>query len=490
MAKRVAVIDIGSNSVRMVIYEKTSRYAFSLLHEAKSRVRISENAYKHHGNLQDIPMQRAYDALENFLSIANSFKVRKTLCVATSALRDAPNKQKFVQKVQTKLKLNIKIISGEKEAHFGGVACYNLLPPLESALTIDIGGGSTEFSVIQNKNIIKTVSLNIGTVRLKELFCDASDLLGAQEEIDAQLSFLDSIDIDTLVGIGGTFRALSSSIMEASNYPLDKIHAYSYSAQTLQKQIDNILQADENSLKALKIKTNRFDVIKPGALILQRVLKKLNEPSIMTSGVGVREGVYLSDFLRNSKEKFPHNFNTSVKNILDSYVDNKEYATQLNKLSKNIFDLTYQYLELKKTYRYELALAAKLYPAGSKIHYYSQNKHAYNIIQNALEYGFSHESIVLIATLTKYTKNRLPAHSHLQKYASLLPQEHITNALSYILSLSIALLSHRPRNIDFTLEFKEGELRVVSKNNLYLCQQALEKIECTQSLKVRFIEKK
>ena len=99
MAKRVAVIDIGSNSVRIAIYEKTSRFAFHLLHEEKSRVRISENAYKYEGNLQELPMQRTFDALRDFVTISESFKVKKMLCVATSALRDAPNKKDFLKRV-------------------------------------------------------------------------------------------------------------------------------------------------------------------------------------------------------------------------------------------------------------------------------------------------------------------------------------------------------------------------------------------------------
>jgi exopolyphosphatase/guanosine-5'-triphosphate,3'-diphosphate pyrophosphatase len=97
MAKRVAVIDIGSNSARLVVYEKTSRFAFHLLNESKSKVRLSENAYKNNGNLQEIPMQRTIDALKDFLSIIYSYKARKTLCVATSALRDAPNKKEFLE---------------------------------------------------------------------------------------------------------------------------------------------------------------------------------------------------------------------------------------------------------------------------------------------------------------------------------------------------------------------------------------------------------
>ncbi len=472
----------------MVIYEKTSRYAFHLLHEEKSKVRISEDAYKHNGNLQEIPMQRTFDALRDFVNITTSFKVRKILCVTTSALRDAPNQKDFLHRVRKELKLNIKVISGEKEAYFGAVACSNLLPPLKEALTIDIGGGSTEFSLIDNHNISNTFSLKLGTVRIKELFFDRDDIEGAKEYIDTQLQQLDITQISTLVGIGGTFRAIAGAIIQKSAYPLGKLHAFAPEVSTFNAYITKILSADELQLKELGIKHNRFDVIKPGALILQRVMQKITFTSIITSGVGVREGVYLADLLRNSKHRFPHNFNTSVKYLLDSNLYDKTYANNLNHIAKQLFDLTSEYLHIDQNYRYELALAAKLYPIGSKVHFYSQNKHTYYLIQTALEYGFTHKSITLIATLAKYAKNKLPAESHLQKYAQLLPDAKTTNALSFLLSLSIVLLSHRPRNIDFELSFKDGILSVASQHNLYLVQESISKLVCDQSFEVRFLD--
>ena len=486
MAKRVAVIDIGSNSVRMVIYEKTSRYAFHLLHEEKSKVRISENAYQDNGNLQKLPMQRTFDALSDFINISNSFSTRKTFCVATSALRDAPNKKEFLKKVKDKLKLNIKIIDGEKEAYFGAMACVNLLPPLKSALSIDIGGGSTEFTLINDKNISNSISLNIGTVRLKELYFDNNDLSTAIKYIDSELKALKNINASTLVGIGGTFRAISSAIMTTEAYPLNKIHSYEYSQDKFQSFISKVLDADDNGLKKLGIKSNRLDVIKPGALILSRVINMMSVKNIITSGVGVREGVYLADLLRSSKDRFPHNYNTSVKYIIDSHVQEKTFSNNLNTLSKKLFDLTKEYLGLDEKYRYELAIAAKLYPAGSSVHFYSKNKHTYYLIQSALEYGFTHKSITLIATLAKYAKNRLPAACHLEKYKELLPQEDITNALSYLLSLSIALLSHRPRNIDFDMKFNDGVLKISSSSSMYLSKDAVEKLNCNKSFKVQF----
>ncbi|MFA6197143.1 MAG: Ppx/GppA phosphatase family protein [Sulfurimonas sp.] len=486
MAKRVAVIDLGSNSVRMVIYEKTSRFAFYLLHEAKSRVRLSENAYQNSGNLQIVPMQRTFDALNDFLSIANSFQAKKILCVATSALRDAPNKKEFLDKVKKELKLNIKVIDGEREAYYGGIACANLLPEQQNALSIDIGGGSTEFSLIDKNSVTNTISLELGTVRLKELFFDKNKIKEATSYIDSKLSVLDTLNASTLVGIGGTFRAISSAIMLNNNYPLNKLHAYEYGVSEFKDFISEILDADESKLKKLNIKNDRFDIIKPGALILSRVLKKLSIKKLITSGAGVREGVYLSDLLRTSKDKFPHNYNTSVRYILDSHVKDSNFSNQLNQVTKKLFDLTSSYFKIDEKYKTDLAVAAKLYPAGSSIHFYSKSKHSYYLLQSALEYGFTHKQIQLISTLTGFSKNKLPPQAHLEKYKNLLPDVNTLESLNYILSLSVALLSHRPRNIDFDLKFKDGILNVESQNNLYLSKEAIKKLSEIKDFKIKF----
>jgi exopolyphosphatase/guanosine-5'-triphosphate,3'-diphosphate pyrophosphatase len=475
----------------MVVYEKTSRFAFHLLHEEKSKVRISQNAYKHNGYLQEEPMQRTLFALHDFLEICNSFKVRKVLCVATSALRDAPNKAEFLQRVRRELKLDIKIISGEKEAYFGALSCANLLPKQKNALTIDIGGGSTELAQIDDKEITNPISLKLGTVRLKELFFDNDDIDGAIAYIDEELDKLQNIhEVDTLIGIGGTFRAISAAILKEDDYPLNKLHAFEYKAKHLKKYLHKIMDAKTNKeLKELFIKSNRYDVIKPGALILQRVLKKIDINRIITSGVGVREGVYLSDLLRHANERFPANYNTSVRYILDAHVNDATFSNHLAYVAKAIFDKTSDYFEIDKKYRDELVIAAKLYPAGSSVHFYSQNKHSYYIIQSALEYGFRHKEITLIATLVKYAKRKLPSEDHLKLYEKLLPKdEKTTQALSYILSLALALLSHRPRNIDFTVSFKDKELQINSKEELYLAKIAVEKLEKpSKDFRVRFL---
>ena len=491
MAKITAVIDIGSNSARMVVYEKTSRFAFHMLNETKSKVRISENAYKNDGNLQEAPMQRAYEALCNFLSIASSYKARKILCVATSALRDAPNKNLFLKKVRDGLGLQIKIIDGSKEALYGGIAAANLLPPLYNAITVDIGGGSTEFASIHGRDVQNPISLDLGAVRLKELFFDKGKRKEATAYIDDKLEKLQNTNtVDTIIGIGGSFRALSSALMSMEEYPFEKLHAYEPNFKNFKKLLNEILEAkSQKDLKKLSIKDERLDVIVPGALILSRIIEKLPIKKLITSGVGVREGVYLGDILRNSGLRFPENFNPSVRYLLDAYIPEKRHANLLGKLAKELFDLVHEELAIDKKYRFHTGLAAKLFPVGSTIHYYSTNKHSYYILQATLEYGFTHFDTMLIATLARYAKRKLPSKEHYEKYKKLLPPKETLDKLSFIVSIAIALLTHRPSQIDFTLRFQEGILYVIKEKNgcLRVSEEAVEKLKFIEKFDIVFL---
>ncbi|SFV74914.1 Exopolyphosphatase [hydrothermal vent metagenome] len=483
MAKRVCVIDIGSNSVGMVVYEKTSRFAFKMLHQAKSKVQIAQNAYKNGGYLQPEPMQRAYDVLEDFVSISKSFQVKKILCVATSALRDAPNKQEFLQKIRHNLKLNIKVIDGEKEAYFGGVAVTNLLPFQKHSISVDIGGGSTEFTLIENGQIVQSFSLNLGTVRIKELFFDTNKSQEAIPFIDEKLAILEKLNPQTLIGIGGTLRAIANSVMQSANYPLKQLHAYTFHKEALQTQLTKILQAkDKNELRMLYIKENRLEVIQPGALIVSRIIQKLQCQNIITSEVGVKEGVYLADLLRNNKHKFPANFNVSVKMMMDSYITEHSYVNQLTKLTKELFVLTHTFFELPLEYKSLLSISAKLYNVGNIIDPLECCEINNSILLQNLKYGFTHQEILTITAITGNNTNIT------KRYGYLLPSKKIITSLRFLLRLSEALLTHRPsKGIDFSCEFKENTLYISSKKTLYLAKEATTKLQKPQDFQITFL---
>ena len=477
MPKRVAIIDIGSNSARMIVVERTSRFGFYLIEEAKSKVRIGEGAYEYGGVLQEIPMQRALNALREFKYIAQNLKAKKILTIATSALRDAPNRTLFKSRVKKELGLDINIIDGETEALLGGIAAANLLP-IKDGVTVDIGGGSTELALIKDKRVVDTISLNLGTVRLKELFFDKEkDIKKAiafiQEALEAVPPHFKN---DTVVGIGGTIRAISRAIMIKNNYPLDKLHAFTYDVKEEMKFIDKIITSPVTKLKKLNIKKDRYDTIKEGSLIFREVLKLLKAKRVVTSAAGIREGLFLKDLLRNSGYRFPPNFEPSVRSIQDRFCLDRKRCRCIYRYSKKLFGVLSEHFDKERKFERELLLASKLLNVGIKIDFEEHHKHSSYIILNDLNYNVTHQEIVTIATLVRYHKRKLPSKNHLKSFAKLLPDTQIINWLSFILSLAETL------NRDLTcpeidVEFENSMLTIHTPRELYLAKEEIKSLE-------------
>lgn len=470
MAKRTAIIDIGSNSIRMVIFEKSSRFAFHLIHEVKSRVRISENAYDNGGNLQDKALLRAFSTLKEFQQIIKEYKAYKTLVVATSALRDAPNQKEFIKKIKKELGLAIKTIDGDKEAYLGGLAAANLLY-LDNGLTIDIGGGSTELALFKEKKIVKTLTLNLGTVRLKELYFDLGNVKGAKAHIRKELEKIsDTFRCDNLIGIGGTLRALSKMIIDKDDISYKKLHGFSYKVSSHLPYFKKILKSESADLKGLGVKEERLDIIQPGVLILSLLIEKIEAKQIITSGVGVREGLFLADLLRSQQDKFPHNYNPSVTSILDRFTK----STIDLSLAKKLFELSSTPLKIQADYKTIFLTAVKLLHIGKELDFYEAHRHAYYQILNGLSYGFSHQETVLIATLVRFQRKTSISSSHISKYGEYLPDKSTLDNLSFLIRLIQTLYMDFNQKIELNLEKKNLEIKV-SEN--YLLQSRLKELQ-------------
>ncbi len=489
MAKITTVIDIGSNSMRMVVFKKTSRYAFHLINESKSKVKISEGCYENSGNLQELPMQRAYDALKSFLNIAKNLKSRKILCVATSALRDAPNAKLFLNRVSKELKLNIKVINGQKEAYYGGVAALNLLK-CNDFVTMDIGGGSTEFAFVKEQNMIETISLNIGTVRIQELFFNKNDFEGAKNFIIAQIEnnkeiFTNYYELfKYIVGLGGTARALSRCVIQNIKHPIDTLHGFTYVVKENMNLFETIVNAQsKKELKQAGVRKDRFDTIATGTFIFKTILEYFQVQNVITSGVGVREGVYLSDILRTSNHKFPANFNPSVRSLLDRFVDDQSQSAYLGNNAKKIFDILQPLHNLESKYSSILVIASKLQLIGQSLNFYKTQENSFWFILNGLNYGFSHEEKVLISIVAKYSGKALPKVDDINQFGNLLPSIETIHWLNFMMTLNLTLNTEYGKiKYDFVLE--DNLLKVSSEDENHLVKSDLFKIEVPQDIVV------
>jgi len=485
MVKRTAIIDIGSNSARLVIYEKTSRYGFHLICEQKSKVRIGEGAYEKQGYLQPSGIRRAYLTLKSFLYTIDKYQAKKTICVATSALRDAPNAKIFTAWIKKDLNLNIKVIDGKQEARYGALAVSNLLPIHEDVVTIDIGGGSSDLALIRKGVIVDTYSLNLGTVRLKELFFDKEEknsLINkkAKAYIQNELNLLpEHFKSNLAVGIGGTARTLSKAIMKRSKYPLDKLHAFNYSIDEHLKYLEDIPKSSAKNLKKFSLKKNRFDTIREGTLIFTEILSHIHAKDLISSEVGVREGVFLEQLLHKNNYTFPVIVNPSVRSILDRFKPQvtieKKRKVKL-KLGLKLYDILQVAIQDDKKFGKELLWALRLSSIGKTLTVYKSHQHAFYIAMQELNYGLTHKQSLLISLLLRMHGKELLNKDLYSQYKILLPNKQTLRWLSFIYTLTV-LLHEASNSAEFMFTFKNKTLTIVANKPLYLAKEKVKALE-------------
>lgn len=485
---RTAVIDIGSNSARLVIFEQSSKFGYRLICEQKSKVRIGEGAYNKNGNLQPIGINRAYNALHAFQNIIKQYNTKKTICVATSALRDAPNRDEFISMVKSKLGLQIDVITGLQEASFGGIAASNLLPPCRSrCITIDIGGGSSDLALIQDGIVTDTYSLDIGTVRIKELFFDKSvDLEQAKQYIKNIVNTLpESFNANIAIGIGGTARTIASSIIKKNNYTPNKLHGFTFNLNDNIKYLKSITTSSMEHLNSYEIKRDRFDTIREGVLIFLEIVRNIKAKEIITSGVGVREGVYLNELLASNNMQFPKDINPSIENILDRFDSNGKNA-YLNRLelANRLFSLLRNKFNIDASYLFELDVALKLSDIGKNLTIYKSAKHSSYIALHELNYGFTHSQMTLISVLLEANSKGVIKKDSYTKYKKLLPKKEILKLYTFIYSLSLSISLYL-KNSEIEFALNDGVLYIKSKESLYLLQEAICELKTPKGLKIK-----
>ncbi|MGD9474211.1 MAG: exopolyphosphatase, partial [Eubacteriaceae bacterium] len=210
--RNIGVIDIGSNSVHLVIGEYYNNEYFQIIDDVKVNVRLSEGLSET-GYLQEDRMQYGLDTLKMYKSMCEAYGIEQVIAVATAAVRKAQNGQEFVRTIKEKTGINVEIISGEREASLDYLGNINTLD-IKDALLMDIGGGSMEFVLIRDRKKVKIVSLPVGSFDLSEKF-DLSDEVSSKKlkdvdaylkEIFASVSIFEEAKGLPVIGVGGTIR--------------------------------------------------------------------------------------------------------------------------------------------------------------------------------------------------------------------------------------------------------------------------------------------
>lgn len=412
---RVAVIDLGSNTCRLVVMQAIAGYAYRLEDQIREVVRLRQGMTE--AGLSREAQERAMSTLRLFARYCESAGVDVVIATATSAVREAANQVTFVERVRLETGITLRVLSGEEEAYYGVIGVLNEMQ-LTDGYVIDIGGGSAQLSEVRGRRFHRGHALTLGALALTERFIShdpvkSREVKALSAEIDHQLDTLKWLKPRhgyQLAGLGGTIRNLAQMQMARNATPLDSLAGMRLTRAGLDESIDLLKTLPlKKRQKLAGLNSDRADIILPGALVLEAVMKRLQLDEVAISISGLREGLFLERFWQH----LPYPTIADVRrfgvlNLARSYRYQKAHVNHVRFLARRLF---YQLRDLHGYGSAELQLldaAAMLHDIGTVIGYERHHKHSQTLIEyNGLP-GFSQREIALVGLLTRYHRKGKP----------------------------------------------------------------------------------
>ncbi|MDE3060049.1 MAG: Ppx/GppA family phosphatase [Pseudomonadota bacterium] len=298
---RIGIIDIGSNSIRMVVYDQQKRSPVPIYNE-KVMCALGRGLAAT-GMLDPDGVEMAKQALRRFLAMGRNMEITSLYVMATAAVRDARDGEGFARYLEDTYDIHVDTISGKKEARLGAFGvCSSMYKP--RGITGDLGGGSMELVQVDDGHITDHVSIALGSLRMIDESKGDRDklrkLIGKRFD---ELEWLSGQKVPAFYAIGGSFRALARMHMESVDYPLHILHEYKVDAKTFLNFAGTIAAMPEGKLEKFPGVTARRIAALPGAaMILERIIETAKPEHIVFSASGIREGYLyekLSPYIRN-----------------------------------------------------------------------------------------------------------------------------------------------------------------------------------------------
>jgi exopolyphosphatase / guanosine-5'-triphosphate,3'-diphosphate pyrophosphatase len=427
-ALRLAAIDIGTNSLHMIVVRVRADLSFEVIDREKEMVRLGAGGLDGRA-LTPEAVTSALQVLSKFRRLAESHKVDEIIAAATSATREAENGGEFLKAVVEQTGIRPRVISGTEEARLIHLAAvYGVNVSGDAAVVIDIGGGSVEVTRGLGRNVELARSFKLGVIRLTERFVK-SDPLDARDErkmlrhIDSEIgAYLDEIahaGFDRVIGTSGTILSLGAIASAAEGRPPGApLRNHRVAAKQLRRIRKELAELDlERRLRVPGLEPRRADLAVAGAVLLDTILRRLGAPEITLCDLSLREGLVLDYIARHRKQivqadRYPDVRRRSVFELAERCNYWPEHAQQIARLSIALFDQTRAIHGLTDREREWLEYAAVLHDIGVHISYESHHKHSYYLIKNGDLRGFDPEEIEVMALVARYHRQATPKKRH------------------------------------------------------------------------------
>ena len=424
---RIAAIDIGTNSVHMIVVRVRVDLSIEIVDREKEMIRLGAGGLDGRA-LTENAMHNGLQALSQFRRLADSHRVDEVIAAATSAVREAENGRLFLDRIRDTTGIRPKVISGSEEAHLiHRAAVYGVDVGTDSAVVIDIGGGSVELTVGSDQGAALARSLKIGVIRLAERFGSGAPLPRREERAMANyvaaaiaepIAQIKSYGFDRVIGTSGTILSLgglASGDGRGAPEDLRNLKVQAKQFRRVRRELASLTLAER--LRVPGLDPRRADLIVAGAVLFDTILKELGTEEVTLCDLSLREGLALDYIDRNQTkvarvEQYPDVRRRSVVELAERCNYSPAHAGQVARLSLALFDQTQATHGLGERERVWLEYAALLHDVGVHISFTRHPKHSYYLIKNGDLRGFEPDEVEVIALIARYHRRGTPKKAH------------------------------------------------------------------------------
>ncbi len=431
---RIAAIDIGTNSIHMIVVRVREDLSFEVIDREKAMVRLGSGGLGGKA-LTAKAMTAALRALSTFKRLAESRAVDEIVAVATSAAREASNGGEFLTRIEREIGIRPRVITGAEEARLIHLAAtYGVDVGSARAVVIDVGGGSVEITVGDAASVALAKSFKIGVIRLTERFVNSDPLSNRDErkltkhimsEIEPYCSEIASHGYDRVIGTSGTILSLgavaATAVKGTTPSEFRNLRVSSKQIRRVRKEVVSLPLEQRLTIPGLD--PRRADLVVAGAVLLDSVLRRLGAEELTLCDLALREGLVL-DYIRRNQEhiaqadQIPDVRRRSALELAERCNYYAAHSQQVARLALAIFDQTSVIHGLTDREREWLEYAALLHDIGGLISFERHHRHSYYLIKNGDLRGFHPDEIEVMGLVARYHRRGTPKKSH-EEFAEL-----------------------------------------------------------------------
>ncbi|WP_027408314.1 exopolyphosphatase [Anoxybacteroides tepidamans] len=414
MKEKYGIIDIGSNTVRLVIYERQKSGRLREIENVKAVVRL-RNYLTPENLLMANGIELLLDTLQSFQEIVRHHRLERVKCVATATVRQAKNQKEIIELIEAHTDFRVRVLTGEEEAYYGFLAVVNSTP-ISEAVTIDIGGGSTEITYYKDRELLEFHSFPFGVLSLKEAFVSGN--IPTSEEL-VQLSSYLKKQFETLpwllgknvplVATGGSARNVAQIHQFMMQYPLAGIHQYEMKQKDLLEVRKRLTELSFEKIQKLEgLSKDRADLIIPALEVFCVLYDAVDASSFVLSRKGLRDGIFYEEMIQPFGTRlFPNVLQESFFELAQDYDVRLDDVQHVNKLIIQLVEQIrfLQLYPLTDEDVCDMKQAAHVFYLGQYIDEESSSQHTFYILANRTIDGLMHKDRVKLALIASY-KNK------------------------------------------------------------------------------------